>query len=124
VSRTQTDLDGELAAVLASGKQLQAAAHGAGVWIGLVAVPVTFVYGAESVGQQHFDGLTEQLLSGEAKQHLGLSVDDLDAARSIDDHDRIGCRLEQATELRFRSFCLSEHTRLLVSHLRHRVEVF
>src|SRR5205823_4144642 len=76
---TQTDLDWELSAILALGEQVEARAHWPRVRISLIPGAMCPVPAAESLGQQHFDRLTEELLTRVAKEHLGLSIYDLDA---------------------------------------------
>jgi hypothetical protein len=57
---------------------------------------------AQTVRQQKFDFLAKHLLAGVAEHPLGLSVDDCDLARLIDDYHRVWRRLQQIAEVRIR----------------------
>ena len=50
---------------------------------------------AQTLGEQQFDRLPDQLGSPIAKEMLHLSVDDHDTPGGIDDHDRVGGGVEQ-----------------------------
>src|SRR5260370_960830 len=56
---------------------------------------------AEALGDQHLDGMAQQLLTRIAEQSFGLAVDQLDASLPVHDDDRVRCRFQQAAELLF-----------------------
>ncbi len=98
LQRAQADLDRELAAVAAQAVQLQARAHGAGPAVDDVAVPEVGVVPAEPFRDEHLDRSSQQVLPGVSEEGLGLRVDELDRARLVDDHHRVGRRLQQRPE--------------------------
>ncbi len=91
----QADLHGELGAVPAQAEELQAGAHEAHLGVGEVAGAVTRVPAAEARGDEHLHRLPEQLAAAVAEEALGLGVDEHDAPLAVDDHHRVGGRLEQ-----------------------------
>src|SRR4051812_45649585 len=78
--RAETDLDGELAAILAASGELSAFPHRAGARFAKIVVAVANVLRSEALGNQSFDLHALQLLSGVPEQTLGELVDDDDAA--------------------------------------------
>ena len=98
LQRAQADLDRELAAIAAQPAQLQARAHGPDLLVGGVAPAVPGVFAAEPLGHQDLDRAAEQFPAPVAEQRLGLGVDQPDRSGAVDDHHRVGRRLQQGAE--------------------------
>ena len=108
LERTQADLDGKQAAILALRDEVEANAHRSRMRLGEVPATVTIMQPAQALGYQHLDRPADHLATIIAEEPLHLRVHDVDLALSIHDHDRIRRRLEQALELG------------LTCHTRHR----
>ena len=85
-------------AVLSQAEQLKASAHGPRVRVNGKLPALSDVRAAEALWHEHFNGATDQLLPAVAKHLFGLAVDLGDCPFSVDDHNRIWGRLEEAGE--------------------------
>ena len=63
---------------------------------------------ADAFRDEDFHRLAQELRPGVAEQLFRLCVDDRDVALTVDDHDRIRRRFEQAAELRFARLQLAQ----------------
>jgi hypothetical protein len=104
----QADLDRELAAVATTPAQLEPRAHRARPGRRREGVAVSAVPLAEPVGQQDLDPLPEQLGARVPEHGLGERVDQDDGAGAVDDHDGVGCRLEEPAKLCLGALLLDE----------------
>ena len=102
LQRAEADLHGELAAVLAQAVELATRAHRPHPRRGEEAAAVSPACAAEPLGHQDLDLPPQQLLAGVAEERLGLGVDQDDPAGRVDDHHRVGGRLQEPAEFRLR----------------------
>ena len=96
----QGDVRREGGAVATAPGQLKPGAHrpGRGPGIGHVVVPVPGVKGPGVVGDQHLDGLADQLVAVVPEQPLGLRVHQRDPAVGFDAHHGVGRCFQQSGE--------------------------
>jgi hypothetical protein len=95
--RTQHDIDGELAAVLASSIELQTGAHGARVRFSYVVGTVIDMPAPESFRQQRLDCFTNQFRGGIAEHRLYLRISPGYFALLIDDNNRVRREFKETT---------------------------
>ena len=98
LERTETDLDGKLAAVFALRQQLLPKPHRACLRRCDEAFHVLGVAAAVACRHQHFHPLAKQLLAPISEEPPGLRIGQHDDALAICDDHRVRCRLEQAAE--------------------------
>ncbi len=118
----QADLGRKFAAVAPQSEQLDAGAHLAGMRVHRVCRAVMAVDAAKPLGYQDFNRLADQFVSRIAKYLLRLGIDDRDPPHRIDDHDRVGRRLQEQPEPLLGEFEFSDSRLQLVdSHFRWRM---
>ena len=87
LQRLQRNLDREGRAVLTTARQLAARGHRAGRGGRGETLPVGLVDRLQRLGQQHLDGLADDLVARVAKLPLDLAVDEDDRTASVDYED-------------------------------------
>ncbi len=100
LDRVQTDLDGDVGAVLAAPEQVPPGPHRAGLRIGEVRGPKLRMALAEARGDDPLDGLPQQRLPGIPEQPLGLAVDEHNLTAPVNHHHAVGHRFNHGAEAR------------------------
>src|SRR4029079_19500236 len=106
--RAEADLDRELAAVAAPAGEIEPDAHRPRARRVRIALAMSRVPGAETIGHQDLDLAPDQLARLVAEERHDLDVGEHDAAGTIDDHHRVGRGIEQTTKLPPQDFRLAE----------------
>ncbi len=86
----QSDLDGDLHAVLADAVQITAGPHRPRLWMSEKVRAQARVTTTDLLGHEQFDGLSEQRLSGIPEEPLDFAIDEQDRSMPIDHHDAAG----------------------------------
>src|SRR5262249_31097567 len=92
------DLDREEGAVLPPGAQLPAGSHAPGSRRAVVALTQLRMPRPDLVGDEHLDGMTDELLARVAEELLALRVGELDDALLVHDHQAVRRELENAAK--------------------------
>ena len=98
LERAETDLDGKFTAVLAPAIEIEARAHRTHARLVEEGVALGGVAGAKTVGDEHLHLVAQKFLPRVAEELFRLRVDQDDLAVVVDDHHRVGRRLEQAAK--------------------------
>ena len=95
----QTDFHWEFAAVAPESVELEALTHRPAPRRRRVSVAMAEVWLAKTFRHQRLDRLADQLVRPVAEHCLGLGVDEYDRARRIDEHHRVGCRIQKCRDV-------------------------
>ena len=96
--RRQRDLGRELAAVAPAPGELYPRSHRASPPVPLVPGTVRRVYRPRTLGDEHLDRLSDQLLARVPEERFDLRIREDDATPVVDGDDPVRCRLEQARD--------------------------
>ncbi len=113
LQRREPDLGRELRSVLSHGEELASDAHAPRVGAAAIRRALGGVRRPRSLGHEQLDGLPQELAALVAEEPFGLRIHEQDPPAVVDDHHRVGRRLEQAAEGR-----LGRAERRLVGRVR------
>ena len=105
---TQADFDRKLRPVLAQAGELEAGAHRPDARFREEIGAVPGMRFADTLRDEDFHRLAQELCPRVAEQLFRLCVDDDDVAVAVDDHDGVGRRFEQAPEFRLAGLQLAQ----------------
>ena len=98
LDRTERDIRGEFAAVLAQRHQVAGGAHGSRFRMTEELLALTIVLLPKPGGNQDFEGLVEELVALITEQFFRLDVDEYNSPARIDNDHRIGRGIEKIAE--------------------------